>query len=144
MTNNETENPETEAPPAVADALAGPVAGYELAEPTESSILHCAKLIHATVEAMNAAHNELTLTWEQSRDSTLDGVRRVLANPDETPEQNHNAWMDFRRAEGWVFGISKDPAKKTHPCMVPYSALGPFQQSKDMVFHAIIRTYFGL
>ena len=52
--------------------------------------------------------------------------------------------MEYRKSEGWRYGLSKDPVAKTHPCMVPYAALGPFAQSKDMVFHAIVRTFFGL
>lgn len=135
-------DPKAAPPEAVPDK--GSVAAPAAIEPTDSSIELCAFIIHKAVEAMNSAHNELTLTWEQSRDSTLAGVRRVLANPKETSEQNHNAWMEYRRSEGWVYGISKDPVKKTHPCMVPYGALPPFQQSKDMVFHAIVRTFFGL
>jgi hypothetical protein len=121
-----------------------PIMGYDLLGPRELAIELCARLIHATVEAMNDAHNELTLTWEQSQESLMDGIRRVLENPYETAEENHNAWMTYRRSEGWVYGPIKDPDLKTHPCMVPYMALPPFQKSKDMVFHAIVRTFFGI
>jgi len=120
------------------------VAGYDLVEDKEDAILLCARIIYAAVEAMNKAHNEFTLTWEQSRDSVISGVKRHLENPKETPEQNHEAWIAYRTAEGWVYGTSKDPEKKTHPCMVPYAALGPFAQSKDAVFMAIVDTFFGL
>lgn len=121
-----------------------PIAGYDLIEGKEDAILLCARIIHATVEAMNKAHNETTLTWERSRDSIISGVKRSLENPNETAEENHNAWMKYRASEGWVYGPLKDGLAKTHPCMVPYQALGPFQQSKDAVFHAIVRTFFGL
>lgn len=117
---------------------------YDLVKECEEAVLHCAKIIHSAVEAMNRSVNETTLSWEESKDSLLAGVRRVLENPNETPEQNHQAWMDYRRQEGWVYGLVKDPIQKTHPCMVPYASLPAFQQSKDMVFHAIVRTYFGL
>lgn len=119
--------------------------GYDMIiEAKEEAILHCAMIIHSAVEAMNRAHNELTLSWEQSRDSVIVGIRRTLDNPGETPEQNHEEWMKYRVTEGWVYGTQKDPVAKTHPCMVPYAALGPFQQSKDAIFQAIVRTYFGL
>lgn len=120
------------------------VAGYDLVEDKEDAILLCARIIHATVEALNKAHNEQTLTWEQSRDSVIAGIKRHLANPNETPEDNHNAWMEYRTIEGWSYGPTKDADAKTHPCMLPYSALGPFQQSKDAIFTAIVDTFFGL
>lgn len=121
-----------------------PPAGYDLVEPTDAAVLACAKIVHAAVEALNKTHNELTLTWEQSKDSCIAGVRRTLANPGETPEQNHQAWMDYRRDEGWVYGAVKDPVAKTHPCMVPYNQLDPYQRSKDALFQAIVRTFFGV
>ncbi len=120
------------------------IAGYDLVEDKDDAILLCARIIHSTVEAMNKAHNEYMLSWEQSRDSVIAGVKRHLENPKETPAENHAAWVAYRTKEGWVYGTSKDSEKKTHPCMVPYEALGPFQQSKDAVFMAIVDTFFGL
>lgn len=139
-----TETPEVEAAPAVASLPEAPVGAYELERPREDAIVFCAYLAHVVVEAFNKAHNELTLSWEQSKDSCVAGVRRILENPKETPEENHNAWMEYRRKEGWVYGPIKDPKAKTHPCMVPYGALPPSQQAKDLVFTAIVRTYFSL
>lgn len=118
--------------------------GYDVLEPKPEAVLLCAKICHAVVEAMNAEHNEVTLTWEISGPSCVAGVERVLANPKETAEQNHEAWMAYKAAEGWKWGPTKDAGLKTHPCMVPYGALGPFARSKDAVFHAIVRTMFGL
>lgn len=118
--------------------------GYDLVAPSDGAILHCAALVHAAVEGMNKVYNEATLDWDRSKASLVAGINRIIENPAETPEQNHNEWMKFRASEGWVYGPIKDMEKKTHPCMVPYSALGPFQQSKDSLFLSIVRTYFGL
>ena len=118
--------------------------GYDVLEPRPEAIELCARIIHATVEAMNEAFNESTLDWATSGKSCIAGVERTLANPKETAEQNHEAWVKYKAAEGWVLGPVKDATLKTHPCMVPYSMLGPFAQSKDAVFHAIVRTMFGV
>lgn len=119
-------------------------AEYDVTVPRDEAVLLCARIVHVAVEALNAAHNESTIPWEQNRASIVAGVERALANPGETPEQNHEAWMRFRAGEGWTYGPVKDPVRKTHPCMVPYAALGPFQRSKDAVFQAIVRAFFGL
>lgn len=121
-----------------------PPLGYELVEESEDAILHCGMLIHATVEAMNNSVNEHTVSWELNRESVLNGIRRHLDNPSETAEQNHNAWMAYKVLDGWRYGPQKDAVAKTHPCMVPYADLGPFQRQKDLVFIAIVKTYFGL
>jgi hypothetical protein len=122
----------------------GPVAGYEVVEPSEASILMCAMLCHNVTKALNDAHNEYTVPWEANKGSVLNGIRRYLANPNETPEENHNAWWAYKASEGWKYGVSKDLKAKTHPCMVPYDSLPPIQQAKDLIFRAIVKTMFGL
>ena len=115
-----------------------------LSLPDENALELCARVIHKAVEALNSIYNETTLSYEDSANSIKDGILRVIQNPGETPEENHNEWMKYRESEGWVYGPTKDPEAKTHPCMVPYHALPPFQKSKDALFLAITRTFFGL
>lgn len=123
----------------------GPAEGYDLVVPSQDAVLHCGLLIHRAVEALNDAFNEHTIDWETNRVSVCAGVLRLVAKGGiETPEDNHQAWMDFKTKEGWVYGETKDAVAKTHPCMVPYAALPPIQKSKDMIFSAIVRAYFGL
>jgi hypothetical protein len=80
--------------------------------------------------------------WEDApawqRDSALNGVVLHLAYPNATPEDSHISWMKQKVAEGWVFGETKDPEKKTHPCLRPYAELDPMQRAKDHVFRAIV------
>lgn len=69
----------------------------------------------------------------------LDGVRRAMAG--ETPEQHHEAWCEFKRRDGWVYGPVKDAEAKphpTHPCLRPWRELPRHQQVKDMVFLAVV------
>jgi hypothetical protein len=44
---------------------------------------------------------------------------------------------------GWVYGEVKDAEKKTHPCLVPFSELPPFQQQKDSLFCGIVDALAG-
>lgn len=120
------------------------IAGYDLVQDKEEAILLCALLVHNTILALNSAWNEHTVSWESNRASIIAGVKRTLDNPSETPEDNHAAWMEFKTIEGWSYGPNKDERLKEHPCMVPYEQLGPHAKSKDLIFQAIVRTFFGL
>lgn len=81
-------------------------------------------------------------TWDDApewqKDSAKDGVHFHLANPDADASASHDNWMKHKVAEGWVYGATKDPEAKTHPCMVPFAELPPEQQAKDRVFKAIV------
>ena len=75
---------------------------------------------------------------EWQRDSAIKGVEFRLNNPDAKHDAQHNAWMADKVNDGWVYGISKDAEKKTHPCIVPFEQLPLFQQKKDAMFCAIV------
>lgn len=79
--------------------------------------------------------------WQ--KDSAIEGVRNHLAQ-ELTPEQSHEAWFDHKVVEGWIHGDMKDPEKKTHPCLVPYSRLPQEQRVKDYLFAAVVREMRGL
>ena len=76
---------------------------------------------------------------EWKRNSTLIGVDMFLADIATTPEQLHESWLANHVAEGWVYGETKDPEKKTHPCLVPYDELPITQRLKDIMFSAVVR-----
>lgn len=75
-------------------------------------------------------------TWQQ--DSALNGVRFHLDNPDASPSASHDNWMAEKVADGWIYGETKDPAAKMHPCIVPYEELPAAQQAKDHLFRGIV------
>jgi hypothetical protein len=77
---------------------------------------------------------------EWQRESAKSGVRFHLANPNAGPEGSHENWMRDKLADGWVYGETKDPEAKTHPCMVPYNELPEEQRVKDSLFVAIVHT----
>jgi len=73
--------------------------------------------------------------WQQA--SAIEGVMKAIDG--EGPEQLHESWCDFKRADGWVFGETKDAVAKTHPCLVPYVDLPDDQKVKDHLFGAIVK-----
>ena len=74
--------------------------------------------------------------WQRS--SAINGVKFHLANPLAGPDASHVEWFNEKLANGWTYGLVKDPAKKEHPCMVPYSKLPVEQQAKDFIFRAVV------
>lgn len=75
---------------------------------------------------------------ENLRQSAINGVKFHINNPLSTPEDSHNNWLNFKKAEGWIYGEEKNMDLKTHPCMRPYSELPEFQQKKDYLFKYIV------
>jgi hypothetical protein len=75
--------------------------------------------------------------WQ--RESAIKGVQFILDNPNTFSEAVHQAWMDQKLAEGWVYGEEKDAVAKTHPCLVSYERLPVEQQRKDKLFQAIVQ-----
>lgn len=81
-------------------------------------------------------------SWEEAeqwqRDSAIIGVKFKINNPNSGNEAQHNAWMEDKINQGWVYGKIKDNEKKTHPCIVPFEQLPEFQQKKDALFCNIV------
>lgn len=69
---------------------------------------------------------------EDQMASLLDGIDFMDANPNITPEENHNNWMEMKESQGWVYGEVKDFEKKTHPDLVPFDELPVVEQRKDI------------
>jgi hypothetical protein len=86
-------------------------------------------------------------TWEfASKDIQSNarlGVSYSLANPEATPEDQHNNWCKDKVNAGWVFGDQKDQDAMTHPCLVPYQSLPEFQKDKDRMFIAMVNLLSG-
>lgn len=73
--------------------------------------------------------------WQQ--ESARAGVRGIHEGRIKTPMDSHASWSDEKIADGWTFGVTKDPIAKTHPCLVPFAQLPPAQQAKDRLFFAV-------
>ncbi len=81
--------------------------------------------------------------WEDApewqRSSAVNGVEHAK-NLSAPPSASHDSWLSEKKAAGWKYGPVKDPAKKEHPCFVPYAELPPEQKAKDALFLAVART----
>lgn len=83
-------------------------------------------------------------TWDDApqwqKDSVISGVKYHLDNPDATPEQSHDNWLNDKIRDGWEWGEVKNPELKEHPCMLPYHQLPQQQRTKDYLFKQVIES----
>ena len=75
--------------------------------------------------------------WQRA--SARDGVIFVANNPSVGPEASHENWSKQKVADGWKYGPIKDPSKKEHNCLVPFSDLPLEQQIKDSLFTNVVK-----
>lgn len=58
-------------------------------------------------------------------DEDLEELQEAIA------ENAHEVWAEARIKEGWTYGKERDDIKKTHPDLVPYSALPDSEKEYD-------------
>lgn len=110
------------------------------------NIEQIAKICHSTNLAYCESIGDTSQkSWDQAeqwqRDSAIKGVQFKLDNPSEPPSSQHAAWLRDKVADGWKYGVVKDAALKTHPCIVSYGDL-PFEQRvKDYLFGAVVTAF---
>jgi hypothetical protein len=108
----------------------------------EKIVEKCAEAAHEMNRIYCEAHGDPSQpTWANAPDwqrrSAVNGVAGALAG--NTPEQSHALWLAEKTTTGWKYGPTKDPAKKEHPCFVPYDQLPSEQQQKDHLFLSTVR-----
>lgn len=86
----------------------------------------------------DASHSEWCNAANWVRESTIKLVMFHVKNPDATPKDSHEIWLAHKRADGWRYGVMKNPATREHPYMVPYDKLTDEQRLKDQLFIAIV------
>ena len=121
-------------------ALASGATAETFASPLELSV---ARVAHEVNKAYCEAIGDMTQTnWEDApqwqRDSAVAGVQLHLRNPGLGVSASHDAWMREKLDTGWTYGPIKDPAKKEHPCIVPYADLPTEQKAKDFIFRGVV------
>lgn len=112
-----------------------PDGGKQMKLPDHDERLEAARICHlAWCAYQMAAGQEFNEEpTEAQLVSLMDGLAAFAANPQMTAEENHENWMRYRQAEGWVYGPVKDPEAKTHPDLVPYGDLSEIERAKDDV-----------
>ena len=57
--------------------------------------------------------------------------KELLELTEKIAENVHENWSAGRSADGWTYGQTRDDAKKTTPCLVPYSELTETEKEYD-------------
>lgn len=115
----------------------------------ELDILFAAKIAHEANRGYCVSRGDLSQPpWHDLPDtlkqSVISGVRHIVEHPTTTPEQSHEAWLEYKRREGWIWGPVKDAVKKEHPCFLAYNELPGAQRSKDYIFGSVVRAVLGI
>lgn len=108
----------------------------------KTNIEAAAQAAHEVNRAYCAALGDFSQpSWEAAPDWQKESARKGVAGAlaGNTPEQSHEGWLKEKFATGWTYGPMKDPAKKEHPCMVPYADLPPEQKAKDTLYLTVVR-----
>jgi DNA-binding transcriptional MerR regulator len=104
-----------------------------------------ARVVHAANRELQIVQGDPVPSppWDEAPDYQVKqataGVQEVIRNPGLTAEQSHELWVTRMRDDGWIHGEVKDPARKTHPTLLPWAELPAEQQLKDRLFIAIVR-----
>ena len=77
-------------------------------------------------------------------ESIIKSIVEFAKNPERTPEQSHELWMEVKIKNGWVYGPSKDSKKKTHPDLVPFDELPDVEKAKDVAHINTLRIFGGM
>lgn len=112
-------------------------------------VMMLAKLCHEVNRAYcRGMGDDSQLPWEEApkwqRLSAIQGVRRVMLDPEVTAESLHEAWCADKRAGGWSYGHVKDAGRLRHPCLVSWDNLPREQRTKDELFIATVRNALDL
>lgn len=103
----------------------------------------CAQAAHEINRIYCAALGDASqVPWENApewqRESAREGALGVLQG--NTPEQSHESWSAHKLKDGWKHGPLKNPERKEHPCLVPYSELPEHQRAKDVLFVKTVKS----
>jgi hypothetical protein len=102
-----------------------------------NKIAACARAAHEVNRAYCIALGDMSqVSWDDAPEniqlSAVHGVSGVLLG--NGPEESHESWLAFKKADGWKYGPVKNADTKEHPCFVPYAELPADQKLKDRLF----------
>jgi hypothetical protein len=118
-------------------------------KPTEYQLIQAARAAHEVNRIYCLSLGDHSqLPWSKApqwaKNVEIFGAKALAQNPEQTPEQSHQNWLEYKAADGWQYGKLKDPENKRHPCMVPYRDLPESQKLKDALFQAVVRGVLDL
>lgn len=115
-------------------------------KPDAEAIDELAKIVHEANRAFCETRGDTSQKpWDKTpkhnKASAVTGIKALIDNPDMTPEDSHVVWVKQKESDGWTYGETKDPVKKTHPSLVPYKDLDSVEKYKDHLFRSIVKGY---
>jgi RyR domain len=110
---------------------------------SEDAVAKIAEVMHEGMRAWQKANGQAPApTWGRApkwmKVSSIEAVHWRLKNPNASASAQHDRWAEQKKADGWKFGKTKSGVKKTHPMLVPYSALPEVERRKDALVNAVI------
>lgn len=75
----------------------------------------------------------------EHKNSLRRGILARLENPDESPQANHDRWLEDQAAAGWKYGPVRDETTLENPAFAPYSELPVDFRKRNEIFIAIVR-----
>lgn len=113
---------------------------------SEEIVKRLSRMVHDLNKSFCEIHGDFSQKpWSEApgynHTSAMAGIQAVIDNPQITPSQIHDVWMDNKKADGWVYGETKDYDKKTHPSIVPYAELSATEQFKDYLVIYTVKSY---
>jgi hypothetical protein len=96
----------------------------------------------ARLQAIAVAAPVVPEPWDEREEPFRAQFRNVIEmmcgrGRKSSPEELHDDWVKSYKAMGWMYGPQRDPARRTHPDMVPFDELEPRERDKDAVFVAL-------
>ena len=111
------------------------------------SVEDVAKIIVAAVYSLRDA---LGQDYSQPDTAAVEGVIKGIEHERKnrsqgifnSPEENHECWIQYRKESGWVYGEKYNEEYKTHPDMIDYSELSEAAKAKNDIFLSIIDVFY--
>lgn len=80
---------------------------------------------------------------QAQRDRRIEAMQKRAAESTSDAER-HESWMKMHLDAGWVYGDTFDPAKKTHPNLLPWGQLPATTRSKARIFDLVAKAALEL
>lgn len=80
---------------------------------------------------------------DAGRQRRIEAMKKCAAKSTSDIER-HDSWIKMHVESGWVYGEQFDPAKKTHPNILPWSQLPATVKSKARIFDIVSKTALEL
>jgi len=101
--------------------------------------------VYATTN-LQEPHWEDAPAWQ--KDSAINGIKMHWDAHDQGnlvhPWDSHESWLKQKKEEGWKYGPVKDPAKKEHPCFVPYNEASKTKKAAAHISLILVAGFFWI